>query len=453
MYPINNFTAFDIETPNRKNASICSIGIYHVKVDGSVVNKEYLINPEDYFEDSNINIHGINEEMVVDAPRFPEVWNYISGFFSDCIVLAHQASFDLSVIFKTLNKYNIETPNIKYICTFQKARRHIDKNSCNSYSLDSLCSILGVQLNKHHKALDDATACAQLFNILIDKYGYFDEDLKAYNNPEIIISKEHSTICKKALNTLHGILLGINFDRKIYTEEHSSLNAWMNDYVQYQIYLDIKLCFNKINEILFDDIITYEEYCSLLKMTDIKDCDHFFCKTTEATQLLMGIIEGISCDSKINDVEANVLKDWLLKYDFLSGFYPYDKIISILIPMLEDNHIDPFEEDELLELIYNLLHPTQKILNEPTEIVYKGNTFCLTGTFTHGTKEDIGSYIEMQGGQMSKSINKKVRYLIVGGEGSSAWSFSTYGGKVKRAMELNENGASIKILDECELFK
>jgi DNA polymerase III subunit epsilon len=452
MEPIRSFTAFDVETPNRKNDSVCSIGIYHVKDDGSVISKEYIINPEDYFEDNNISIHGINEKMVIDAPRFPEVWKHISEYFSSSIVLAHQASFDLSVIFKTLIKYSIETPSIKYVCTLQKAKRHLDRNECKSYSLDSLCSIFGVKLKNHHNALDDATACAQLFNILLNKYGYVDEDLRLYTMPETI-SKEHSIICKKALNTLHGILLGINFDRKIYPEEHSSLHAWMNDYAQFQCCLDIKMCLNKMDEILSDNIITPEEYYSILKITDTKDYENFFCKTTEATQLLMGIIEGISCDSKINDVEANVLSEWLLKYDFLNGFYPYDKIISILIPMLEDNHIDAFEEAELLELIHSLLHPTENALNEQNEIAYCGNIFCLTGTFTHGSKENIGSFIENRGGHMVNSISKKVCYLIVGGEGSSAWSFSTYGGKVKKAMELNEKGAGIKIFNEYELFK
>lgn len=451
MCPINNFTAVDIETPNRKNNSICSIGIYHVKNDGSIFSKEFIINPEDYFDDININIHGIDENTVNNAPRFPEVWELISEYFNDCIVLAHHASFDLTVISKTLEKYNIEIPNISYACTLQKAKRHLNKTTCRSYSLDSLCAFFGVELKKHHNALDDATACAQLFNRLVDEYGYIDEDIKRFNRPEVL-TREQATICSKALNSLHGILLGIDFDRKIYPKEYSSLNVWMGDYEQYKNYPDIALCYNKIIEILADGIITQIEYNALLKMTDTEECSHFFCKTTEATQKLMGILEGVSCDEKINDTEAYVLKDWLLKYDFLNGFYPYDKIISILIPMLEDGHIDPYEEEELLELIQRLLNPMEKVFKEKREIVYCKNTFCLTGTFTHGSKDDIGSLIENRGGNITNSVSKKVQYLIVGGEGSSAWSYSTYGGKVKKALELNDKGARIIILNEAELF-
>ena len=376
---------------------------------------------------------------------------YIAKYFNNSIVLAHQASFDLNVIAKTLDKYNIEHPNIKYICTLQKAKRHLDKNECKNFRLDSLCSILGVELANHHNALNDAIACAQVYNRLIDEYGYMEEDIKQFNRNKIV-SKDKLTICRKALNTLYGILLGINFDGEIYSEEYSSLNVWMQDYEKYKEYPDIELCFNKLQDILSKGNIKEVEYNALLKMTDTEGCSNFFCKTTEATQLLMGILEGISCDDKINDAEAYVLKDWLINYDFLSGFYPYDKIIATLIPMLEDGYIDYNEEKELLELIQRLLKPTEETKTEKTDVIYCNSIFCLTGTFTKGTKESISEFIEDRGGMITSNVSKKVQYLIVGGEGSGSWSFSTYGSKIKKALELNDKGAKIKILDEIELF-
>lgn len=447
-----NITAFDVETPNRKNDSICSIGICHVKTDGSIVNKEFLVNPEDYFEGLNSGIHGITEEMVKDAPRLPEVWNYISEYFEDSIIIAHNATFDLSVFFKTLIRYNIEAPEIRYVCTQRKAQKHIDKQTCESYSLLSLCSLLGIQLNNHHNALQDAIACAQLFGKLTDKYGYYDEDIKQYRKP-VTLPKDAAGTCTKALKTLRGILLGINFDRKIYPEEYSSLQTWTKVYKQYSNYPDVQLCINRINEILSDGIITSDEYNSLLKLTNVDDYEFYFCKVTEAMQLLMGIMEGISCDKRINDMEAFSLYDWLQKYDYLNGTYPYDKIFCMLYLMLEDKHIDSFEEAELLEFINGILHPTEEVLEKQNEIIYNMNQFCLTGDFIHGARNFIESVIIDRGGLISKGVSKKIQYLIVGGLGSPKWAYSEFGEKVAKALELNEKGARIKILKECDLFE
>lgn len=446
MQPINNLTAFDVETPNSKNDSICSIGIHHVKSDGTIVDLKFIINPDDYFEDRNIGIHRINENMVENAPRFIDIWENISEYFQDSIIIAHNASFDLSVFYKTLYRYNLEVPDINYVCILQMARRYLNRNECNGYSLPSLCSYLGIQLD-HHNSLSDAVACAHIYDMLTKKYG---SDIKQYDKPAIL-SKEAAKLCRKALMTLRGILLGINFDCKLYPEELISFQYWVQDYGQYKGYPDIQICINKIDEVLADGLITYDEYNSLLKLTEIDEQNQLFSKTTEAIQQLMGIIEGISCDAKINDIEAHRLSDWLLKHDFLDGSYPFDKICSILYKMLDDGHIDPSEESDLLDVIDSILHPTEDF-NELVEIAYEGSLFCLTGDFTHGSKNQIGIIIAERGGQVANSVSKKIQYLIVGALGSPKWAYGSFGEKVTKAQELNEKGARIKILKESDLF-
>lgn len=447
MHSINSFTAFDVETPNSKNDSICSIGIHHVKSDGTTIDMDIIINPEDYFEERNISIHRITENLVENAPRFPDIWENISEYFQDSIIIAHNATFDLYVFYKTLKRYKIDVPDINYVCTLQMARRCLDKGACNGYSLPSLCSYLGIQLD-HHNALSDAVACANIFDILTKKYG---SDIKQYDKPTTL-SKEAATLCRKALKTLHGILLGINFDCKLYPEELISFQHWVQDYSQYKEYSDIQICINKIDEVLADGLITYDEYSSLLKLTEIDERNQLFSKTTEAIQQLMGIIEGISCDAKINDLEAHRLSDWLLKHDFLNGTYPYDKICSILYKMLDDGHIDSSEESDLLEIIDCILHPTEGI-DEQDEIAYEDSLFCLTGEFAHGSKSQIESIITERGGHMAKNVSKKIQYLIIGDLGSPKWAYGTFGDKVMKAQALNEKGAGIKILKEIDLFK
>jgi len=69
------FVAIDVETANADMASICQIGIARFKDNAVVAEWSALVNPEDYFDLINIDIHGISEDDVVEAPIFPEIWN------------------------------------------------------------------------------------------------------------------------------------------------------------------------------------------------------------------------------------------------------------------------------------------------------------------------------------------------------------------------------------------
>ena len=61
---LERYTAVDVETPNRNNDSICSIGIVHMEYGAPVYRREFLVNPREHFDDYNIKIHGITPGMV-----------------------------------------------------------------------------------------------------------------------------------------------------------------------------------------------------------------------------------------------------------------------------------------------------------------------------------------------------------------------------------------------------
>ena len=64
-----NFVALDVETANPDFSSICQVGVV-VFQDGKLLDSwESLVNPEDYFDEMNISIHGINERSVRSAPK------------------------------------------------------------------------------------------------------------------------------------------------------------------------------------------------------------------------------------------------------------------------------------------------------------------------------------------------------------------------------------------------
>jgi len=107
---LTQFTVVDVETPNAFQNSICSIAILHVEDNQITFAKEYLVNPQARFDNMNMSIHHITPQMVEDAPTFPSVWNDIKHFFENGIVIAHNATFDLRVISKTLASYGYCSP-------------------------------------------------------------------------------------------------------------------------------------------------------------------------------------------------------------------------------------------------------------------------------------------------------------------------------------------------------
>ncbi len=167
-----DYLVLDVETPNSKNDSICSIGV-QLLTDDTVTDEWYtLVDPEDRFDDFNVSIHRITPDMVVGAPKFEEIWGRIRGYCDTRIFVAHNARFDLTVIAKALISRGLSLPQIRYICTVDLGRR-IHYNFANvkgDLVLSNFSRHLGVELTEHHNALYDTRACSGIFLRLMEMY-------------------------------------------------------------------------------------------------------------------------------------------------------------------------------------------------------------------------------------------------------------------------------------------
>lgn len=185
--------AFDVETPNRRNDKICSIGITVIEDTEIVESLYYLVNPECEFDNMNISIHGIYPEEVVDAPTFPEVWAEIEDLFRSNLVSAHNATFDLHVLKKTLAYYGINETILYYVCTKEIARK--EGMEVENHKLPTLCDYYGIRLN-HHNAASDSDACATILCNYIMEGIDLDQHTKSFS---LVPSDEplHSTKSRK----------------------------------------------------------------------------------------------------------------------------------------------------------------------------------------------------------------------------------------------------------------
>jgi len=161
-----DFVAIDFETANEKRNSACALGITVVKGGEIVQEKYWLIKPyENRFEPMNIWIHGITEQDVVNEPTFDEIWVEIKPYLEGKFVIAHNAAFDISVLRRTLDTYNIPYPSFQYACTVVMSKNYYD--GVANYKLNTIARALGIEF-KHHHASEDATAAARIFIDMCD---------------------------------------------------------------------------------------------------------------------------------------------------------------------------------------------------------------------------------------------------------------------------------------------
>lgn len=175
------FVAIDVETANPDMASICQIGVAKFQ-NGKLIDEwSSLLNPEDDFSTFNKHIHGISEEDVVDAPKFPDIVEDLSQLLTDTITVCH-SPFDKVAIGKATDKYSLNRIETTWLDSARVARRAW-KDSANGYGLKAVCEIIGYKF-KHHDALEDAKASAQIINAAVEKTELSVEDwLKRVGKP------------------------------------------------------------------------------------------------------------------------------------------------------------------------------------------------------------------------------------------------------------------------------
>ncbi|MGL4742071.1 MAG: exonuclease domain-containing protein [Sarcina sp.] len=165
--------AIDFETANEFHDKACSVGIALYKNGEISLCKEFLINPETYFNPNNISIHEITPDMVKNSANFAYIWGELSEFITDkTLVIAHNAQFDMTLLKKLIAIYNVTYKEFDYLCTQKLYRNNIP---LSSYNLKSVALYLSEEF-KHHKALDDSLICLKAFLKILKNKSYFNKD-------------------------------------------------------------------------------------------------------------------------------------------------------------------------------------------------------------------------------------------------------------------------------------
>jgi DNA polymerase-3 subunit epsilon len=165
------FCAIDFETANSSPASPCAVGLVRVQ-DGQITESLSMLfrppHPNNWFNQGNINVHGIHPQDVADAPDWQEVLPELLLFTQGLTMVAHNASFDMRVLRDSAQAVDFDLPNLSYACSLQMARRTY---ALESYRLNAVAYAIGHEEFRHHDALADSDACARIVLNMADRHG------------------------------------------------------------------------------------------------------------------------------------------------------------------------------------------------------------------------------------------------------------------------------------------
>ena len=202
----DTFVVFDIETTglSKETESITEIGAVKV-VDGKIIDHfSTFVNPERPIPTEITKLTGITNEMVADAPVITEILPKFLEFCQDAVLVAHNANFDTGFIrLNAERKCGIEVKNT-VLDTLELSRALLPE--LKKHKLDIICEQLGVSLEGHHRAVNDAEATAEVFlkfiDMLVEKEIYKVDDINVFSS---------QTVNYKKLKAYHAIILAKDY--------------------------------------------------------------------------------------------------------------------------------------------------------------------------------------------------------------------------------------------------
>lgn len=159
-----DFVVVDVETTGAKTppCRITEIGAYRVSNGRIVAEFQTLVNPETPIPPFIVNLTGITNQMVKDAPRFEDVAQLWLDFAGDAVLVAHNAQFDVRFLNHELSRVfpgrRMANSNL---CTVVMSRRIFP--GLLNYRLQTVADHFAINILNRHRAASDALATAEIF--------------------------------------------------------------------------------------------------------------------------------------------------------------------------------------------------------------------------------------------------------------------------------------------------
>ena len=184
------FIVLDLETTGASPANGCAITeIGAIAVRGGEVLEEFssFVNPQVALPEYIVNLTGITDEMLVDAPLISEVFPDFIDFIDrheNVHLVAHNAPFDIGFLKAAATALSHIWPKYEVIDTVKLARRVIDRSEIPNYKLGTLSQFFETKALPNHRALDDVKTTVEVLHRLIERLAGYEvftvQDLKQF---------------------------------------------------------------------------------------------------------------------------------------------------------------------------------------------------------------------------------------------------------------------------------
>lgn len=161
-----DFVVFDIETTglNPKHDKIIEIAA--VRIEGGQVAETFtaLIDPHEPLSEKIKELTGIEDEHLTGQPGIEEILPRFLEFARGAVLVAHNAGFDTGFVREACSQhgYPYELTSVDTLGLSRLLLKDLKR-----HRLNMVAKHLGVKLENHHRALDDAAATAEIFIKLV----------------------------------------------------------------------------------------------------------------------------------------------------------------------------------------------------------------------------------------------------------------------------------------------
>jgi DNA polymerase III subunit alpha, Gram-positive type len=163
----DTYVVFDVETTGLSAVYNTIIELAAVKVkDGEIIDRfTSFANPHHPLSITTIELTGITDDMLKDAPDVEEVLRQFYDWMGDSILVAHNASFDIGFLNVGFTKLGLGKVTNPVIDTLELARFLYPE--LKNHRLNTLCKKFDIELTQHHRAIYDAEATGYLLMRLL----------------------------------------------------------------------------------------------------------------------------------------------------------------------------------------------------------------------------------------------------------------------------------------------
>ena len=201
----DTYVVFDIETTGFSAVTDRIIEIGAVKVQNGEITGSYstFVNPGVPIPFEITNLTSITDEMVMNSPKIDTILPQFLEFVGDAVLVAHNAGFDVGFIEQNCKNLGL---NHKYTYLDTVALARVLLPTLAKYKLNIVAKALGISLENHHRAVDDAGATAEIFV----KFVQMLKEREIFTLKEVNDFGETNPDAIKKMPTYHAIILAKN---------------------------------------------------------------------------------------------------------------------------------------------------------------------------------------------------------------------------------------------------